>query len=175
MSEEIVSDQLNNWSDNEETKRCLFAKKTPTTRPPTHPIRNRSSWLTHRTLQTLRETRMPLCTGPRPRSKALPIDQSIGSSTTDALCSSELSRTGGELPGSLSEDSTNPERDCEHQPRAFEASRAVLEQSHAGSGSGSSTSHGQDQLRRSGPIVRQYARGVIAGADESNSCRGGVS
>ncbi len=175
MSERVVSDQLKDWSDSEETERRLTAKKTPTTRPATHATRNRSSWLTYRTLQTLWETRMPLRRWSRPRSKVLLIDQSIGSSSTDALCSSELSQTGGELPGSLSEDSTNPERDCEHQPRAFEASRAVLEQSHAGSGSGSSTSHGHDQLRRSGPIVRQYARGVIAGADESNSCRGGVS
>ena len=173
MSERVVSDQLKDWSDSEETKRGLTAKKTPTTRPATHPTRNRSSWLTYRTLQTLWETRMPLRRWSRPRSKVLLIDQSIGSSSTDALCSSELSQTGGELPGSLSEDSTNLERDCEHQPRASKASRAIVERSHARSGSGSS--HGHDRGQRRCPTARQYARGVNAGADGSNSSTGGVS
>jgi hypothetical protein len=173
MSKEMVSDQLLDWSEYEKTKRRLTAKKTPTTRPATHPTRNRSSWLTYRTLQTLWKTRVPLCRRSRPRSKVLPIDQSIGSSTPDALCSSELSRTGGELPGALSEDSTNPERDCEHQPRAFKASRVIVERPHARSGSGSS--HRHDRTQRRCPIARQYARGVIAGADGSNSSTGGVS
>jgi hypothetical protein len=173
MSEEMISDQLLDWSDYEKTKRRLTAKKTPTTRPATHPTRNRSSWIPYRALQTLWETRMPLCRGPRPRPKVLPLDQSIGSSTADALCSTELSRTGGELPGALSEDSTNPERDCEHQPRAFEASRAIVERPHARSGSG--CSHGYDRSQRRGHIARQYARGVVARADGSICSTGGVS
>jgi hypothetical protein len=169
----MVSDQLLDWSEHEETKRCLTAKKTPTTRPATHPTRNCSSWVTYRTLQALRETRVPLRRGPRPRSKVLPIDQSIGSSTTDALCPSELLRTGGELPGALSEGSANPERDCEHQPRAFEASRTTVERPHARSGSGFGHSH--DRGQRRGRIARQYARGVVAEADGANSYAGGVS
>jgi hypothetical protein len=173
MSEEMVSDQLLDWSEYEKAKHSLTAKKTPATRPATHSTRNRSSWLTYRTLQTLWKTRMPLRRGPRTRSKVLLIDQSVGSSTTDALCSSELLRTGGELPGSLSENSTNPERDREHQPRAFEASRAIVEQSHARSGSGSG--HGHDRGQRRCHIARQYARGVNAGADRPSSYTGGVS
>lgn len=169
----MLSDQLIDWSDNEETKRCLIAEKAPTTRPATHPTRNRSSWLTYRTLQTLWETRMPLRRGSRPRSKVLLIDQSIGSSSTDALRPSELSQTGGELPGSLSKDSTNPERDCEHQPRAFKASRDIVERVHARSGSG--FGHGHDQGQRRRHTARQYARGVDAGENGSSSCTGGVS
>jgi hypothetical protein len=168
----MISDHLLDWSDHEKTKRCLTAKKTPTTHPATHPTWNRSSWLTYRTLQTLWKTRMPLRRWFRPRSKVLLIDQSIGSSTTDALCSSELSQTGGELPGSLSEGSTNPERDCEHQPRAFEASRTIVERPHA---SGSGSIHGHDRAQRRRHIARQYARGDNAGADGSNSYAGGVS
>ena len=173
MIVEIVSDQLVDWSDIAETKRFLIAKKTSTTRPSTHPIRKGASRLTHRTLQTLRKTRMPLCTGPRPRSQVLPIDQSIGNPTADALCSSALSRAGRELPGSVSEDSTDSERDCEHQPRAFEASRAILKRLPGRSGSG--FNHGHDRFERSGHLAHQYARGVMAGADGSNSYTGGVS
>jgi len=173
MTVEIVSDQLLDWSDNAEAKRLLVAKKTAATRPSAHPIRTRASRLTHRTLQTLRKTRMPLCTGPRPRSKVLSFDQPIGNPTADALCSSALSRTGRELPGSLSEDSTDLKRDCEHQRRAFATSRAILERLPGRSGSG--FSHDHDRLERSGPIARQYARRVVAGADGSNSDKGGVS
>jgi len=169
----MLSDQLIDWSDNEETKRRLAAEEAPTTRPATHPTRNRSSWLTYRTLQTLWETRMPLRRWCRPRSKVLLIDQSIGSSSTDALCSSQLSQTSGELPGSLSEGSTNPERDCEHQPRAFKASRDIVERVHARSGSGFGHSHDQGQRRCH--TARQYARGVDAGENEFSSCTGGVS
>lgn len=169
----MLSDQLIDWSDHEETKRRLAAEETETTRPPADPTRNRSSWLTYRALQTLWKTRMPLCSWSRPRSQVLLIDQSIGSSSTDALCPSELSQTGGELPGSLSEDSTNPERDCEHQPRAFEASRDIVERPHARSGSG--FGHGHDQGQRRCHTARQYARGVDAGENEFSSCTGGVS
>ena len=169
----MLSDQLIDWSDNEETKRCLAAEETATTRSPTDPTRDRSSWLTYRALQTLRETRMPVRRWSRPRSKVLLIDQSIGSSSTDALCPSELSQTGGELPGSLSEDSTKPERDCEHQPRAFKASRDIVERLHARSGSG--FGHGHDQGQRRCHTARQYARGVDAGENEFSSCTGGVS
>ena len=173
MIVEMLSDQLLDWSDIAKTRRLLIAKKTSTTRRSTHPTGKRSSRLTHRTLQTLRKTRMPLCTGPGPRSKVLPIDQSIGSSTADALCSSELSRTGRGLPASVSEDSTDPERNYEHQPRAFEASRTILKRLHGRSGSG--FRHGHDRVERSGPIACQYARCVVAGADGSNSYTGGVS
>jgi len=169
----MLSDQLLDWSDREEAKRRLTAKKTPTTRPATHPTRNRSPWFTYRTLQTLWETRMPLRRWSRPRSKVLLIDQSIGGSSTDALCSSELSQKSGELPGSLSEGSTNPERDCEHKPRAFEASRTIVERPHGRSGSG--FNHGHDRGQRRCHIARQYARGVNARADGSNSYTGGVS
>ena len=173
MNERMVSDQLLDWSANAEAKHLFIAKKTSTTRRSTHSTGQHSSRLPHRTLQTLRKTRMPLCTGPGPRSEVLPIDQSVGSSTADALRASELSPTGGELPGSVSEDSPNLERDCEHQPRAFEASRTILKRLHGRSGSG--FRHGQDRPQRSGPIGGQHARRVLSRADGSDSDTAGVS
>jgi hypothetical protein len=170
MKEDMVSDQLGDWSDSEEAERCLIAKETSTTCPSTHPTRNCSAWVTYRALQALWEARVPLRRRSRPRSKVLPVDQSVRSSAADALCPSELLRTGGELPRSLSEGSADPERNCEHQPGASEAPRAILERLYGGSGSGFSPDRG----RRRGCTARQYARGFVAGTDGAKHGKGGV-
>jgi len=169
---EMVSDQLVNWSDNGEPERILFTKEAPPTRPPTLTIRSRASRLPHRALQTLRKTRVPLCKWTGTRAEVLPIDQSIGSATRDALCSSELSRTSRTLRGQLLGGSANPERDCEHQPRALEASGPFLERLYAVYGSHVGCGH--HRLRRSRGLACKHAPMLVAGRECFDRWAGGV-
>lgn len=127
MTGDMISDQLHDWSDTREQERVLLAKEAPSARWSTVTVRSGTSWLSHRAIQTLRKTWLSLCKWTRTRTEVLPIDQSIRSSTRDALCSAELAGASRALPERVSERSRNPERDSEHQPRAPEAARAFLE------------------------------------------------
>jgi len=130
----MISDQLYDWSDSQEQERVLLAKEAPSARWATVTVRSRASWLSHRAIQTLRKAWLSLCKWTRTRTEVLPIDQSIRSSTRDALCSTKLAGASRAVLARVSKGSRNPERDSEYQPRALEAARAFLErrfESHA--------------------------------------------
>lgn len=167
----MISDQLYNWSDAGEAKRIFFTKEAPSTRPPTLSVRSCTSWLAHRTIQTLRKTGLPLCKWTRTRTEVLPIDQSIGSSTRDALCSPKLPGTSRALPGRLWEGSRNSERDYEHQPRALEAAGAFLARRYAVYGGVRSGDH---RLWRSRGFAGKHARRGVAGRQCREREAGGV-
>lgn len=172
MNGEVVSDQLNNWSDDREPERILFTKETPPARFPTLTVRSRTSWLSHRALQTLRKTGLPLCKWTRTWTEVLPIDQSIGISTRDALCSAKLPGTSRALPGRLLEGSRNSEGDDEHQPGALEAARAFLEREY--SVYARHVRCGGHRLGRSRGSTGKHARGRVAGRERRGPEAGGV-
>jgi len=157
---EVISDQLYDWSDIPEQERLLLAKEAPSARWSTATVRSRTSWLSHRAIQTLRKTWLPLCKWTWTRTEVLPIDQSIRSSTRDALCSTELAGASRALPERVSEGSRNPRRDGEHQPRALETAGAFLERRFE--------SHGRHaccderRLWRSRSLVGKHARRRVA-------------
>jgi len=169
----MISDQLIDWSDVRESERVLFAKEAASARFPTLTVRSRTSWLSHRAIQTLRETGLPLCKWTRTRTEVLPIDQSIGSSTRDALRSSKLPGPSRALPGRLLEGSRNPERDYEHQPRALEATGTFLERLYVIYGR--HVGCGDDRFQRSRGFARKHARRRAAGRELRKREAGGVA
>jgi len=169
----MISDQLNNWSDEREPNHILFTKEAPPARFPALTVRSRTSWLSHRAIQTLRKTGLPLFQWTRTRTEVLPIDQSIGCSTRDALCSSKLPGPSRALPKRLLEGSRNPEGDDEHQPRALEAARTFLERLYVIYGR--HVGCGDDRLRRSRSFTRKHARRCVAGRELREREAGGVA
>jgi len=169
----MISDQLNNWSDEQKQERILSAKETPPAPFPIVTVRRRSPWLSHRAIQTLRKTGLPLCRWTWARAEVLPLDQSIGSSTRDALCSTEFTGASGALCERLPESSRNPKRDNEHQPRALEAARAFLERRHvAYERHACGDAH---RLWRSRGFASKHARVGVAERDYRERESGGVA
>lgn len=172
MKDEMVSDQLYDWSDIQEQERVLLAKEAPSARWPTVTVRSRTSWLSHRAIQTLRQTWLPLCEWTRTRTQVLPVDQSIRSSTRDALCSTKLAGASRALPDRLSEGSRNPGRDCEHQPRALEAAGAFLERRFESYGRHACWCD-ERRLWRSRSLAGEHARRRVAGREDRERESGG--
>jgi len=170
MSDRVISDQLNNWSDAREQERPLFAKEAPPTRFATVTVRSRTSRLSHRAIQTLREAGLSLRKRTRTRAKVLPIHQSIGSSTRDALRSPKLRGPSQKLPERLWESSRNPKRDNEYQPGAVEEARAFLERKYAAYGS---HVRNDSRLRRSRDFACEHARGRVARGEHRERESGG--
>lgn len=171
MNGGMVSDQSHDWSDLREQKRFLSAKEAPSARWPTVTVRSPTSRLSHRAIQTLRKTWLPLCKWTRTRTEVLPVDQSSRSSTRDALCSTRLAGASRALSERVSKGSRNPRRDSEHQPRALEAARAFLERRFE--------SHGRHaccderRLWRSRSLARKHARRRVAGREYRERKSGG--
>jgi hypothetical protein len=160
MSGKMLSDQLYYWSDVREQERILLAKEAPTTRFTSYTVRSRTPWLSHREIQTLRKTGLPLFTWTRTWTKVLSVDQSIGNTTRDALRSPTLSGESPALPGRLSETTGDPERDNEYQPRALETARAFLERRHVAYGRHARCN--DHRLRRGRGFAGKHARGGVA-------------
>ena len=115
----LSSDQYDNWSDIlAETIAPISpepAKKPPA---PSAALVCATPRLAHRALQTLRKTRMQMCSGTRPRSQVLPLHQSAGSNARYGLCPTGGSRHGRSIPRELSLGPRNPRSDLQHQSRA---------------------------------------------------------
>lgn len=171
MVELMVSDQLDDWSDKEQESRRV-AKKTSPARPSAVAARSCTPWLSYRAIQAMRKARLPLCEWPRTRPEVLPVDQSFRSSTRDALCPTKLSGTSRAVPERLSEGSRDPERDNEHQPRALEATGALVERRHAAYGRRARCNG--HRLWRSGRAAGQHARGGVARTEYCEHESGGV-
>jgi hypothetical protein len=124
----LLSDQYDNWSD-------IFAGTiTPlspesTQKPPApaaalicHPPR-----LAHRALQTLRQTRMQMCSGTRTRSQILPLRQPAGSNPGNGLRSAGSSRHGCSIPRELSLSPRDSRSGLQYQSRTAPSQGASIE------------------------------------------------
>ena len=124
----ILSDQYDNWS-------ALFAKAIapispePTQKPPapTTALVCAAARLTHRALQTLRQTRMQMCSGTRPRSQVLPLHQPAGNDAGYGLCPTGGSRHGRSIPRELSFSPRDSRPDLQHQSRTAPSQGASVE------------------------------------------------
>ena len=126
MSTEMISDQLLYWSDNEKTTRFCPTEKTSATAASTHAARQHSSWIPYRALQTLRKTRMSLCSRTRTWSQVLSVHQSDGQQAADGVCAPALLPTGGSIPRQPPQSPADSQGDFRHQPRTAETQRQVL-------------------------------------------------
>ena len=124
----ILSDQYDNWSDIL-TEAITPISPEPTQKPPapTTALVCATAWLTHRALQTLRQTRMQMCSGTRPRSQVLPLHQPAGSNAGYGLCPTGGSRHGRSIPRELSFNPRDSRADLQHQSRTAPSQGASIE------------------------------------------------
>jgi len=125
---DIISDQYDNWSDIlAETIAPISpepAKKPPA---PSAALVCATPRLAHRALQTLRKTRMQMCSGTRPRSQVLPLHQSAGSNARYGLCPTGGSRHGRSIPRELSFSARDSRPDLQHQSRTAPSQGASID------------------------------------------------
>jgi hypothetical protein len=124
----IISDQYDNWSDIF-TEAIAPISPEPTQKPPapTTALVCAPPRLAHRTLQTLRQTRMQMCSGTRPRPQVLPLHQPAGSNAGYGLCSTGSSRHGRSMPRELSRRTRDPRSNLQHQSRTASSQGASIE------------------------------------------------
>lgn len=126
QNSKINSDQLYNWSDYER-HHCRIAPsasilgQTSSATPTSHPSR-----LPHRTLQTVRPSRLQMSAGPRTWAQVLPVGQPSRQPTRDGLPPRAIFQTGLRLLAELSESPSGTRADLQHQPRVVTTSSEVL-------------------------------------------------
>lgn len=124
----ILSDQYGYWSA---TSAETFApiSPEPTQKPlaPTATLVCPPARLTHRALQTLRQTRMQVRSGTRTRSQILPLHQPTRINPGDGLCSTGGSRHGRSVSRELSSSSRDSRPDLQHQSGTASSQGASIE------------------------------------------------
>jgi len=124
----LLSDQYDNWSDIL-TETIAPIAPGPTQKPPapSAALVCTAPRLAHRALQTLRQTRMQMCSGARPRSQVLPLRQPAGSNTGYGLCPTGVSRHGRSIPRELSFCPRDSRPDLQHQSRTTPSQGVSIE------------------------------------------------
>jgi hypothetical protein len=128
----IISDQYDNWSDIfAETIAPISPEPTQISPAPTSSPLCAPTWLAHRTLQTMRQTRMQMRPGTRPRPQVLPLHQPTRSDTGYGLCPAGGSRHGRSVHRELSLGPRNPRSSLLHQSRTASSQGASIEKERA--------------------------------------------
>jgi hypothetical protein len=124
----IISDQYDNWSAIL-TETITPVSPEPTQKPPApaaalvcHPSR-----LAHRALQTLRQTRLQMCSWTGTRSQVLPLRQPARSNAGDGLCPTGCPRYGRSIPRELSFSPRDSRSDLQYQSRTASSQGASIE------------------------------------------------
>jgi hypothetical protein len=124
----LISDQYDNWSDIlAGTIAPLSPESTQEPPAPAASIGCHSTRLAHRALQTLRQTRMQMCSGTWTRSQILPLCQPAGSNAGNGLRSAGSPRHGCSLPRELSLSPRDSRSDLQHQSRTAPSQGASIE------------------------------------------------
>lgn len=129
LNRNILSDQLSNWSEYDRLKRLHFhptpsapsSGQTSETAPTPYP-----SWLSDRTLQTVRQALVQMPTRPRTWTKILLIGQPAWRPTSNGLYPRRAPSTGLRLFAELPESAQSAGADLFYQPRVVAASSEVL-------------------------------------------------
>lgn len=128
----LFSDQLYRWSDiYEESICCIITQKKKGSGPPASACGGRPPRISDRTLQEMWKIRLPVCQRTRTRAQILSFNKSNGKKSSDGLCPSELSRASRNLPGELSINQKNPERNLRYQFRTSPSQGAIVGNKHA--------------------------------------------
>jgi len=130
-NDRLFSDQLYRWSDNYEESIChIITQKKKGSGPPTSARGGRPSRISDRTLQEMWKTWLPLCQRARTRAQILSFNKPNKKKSSDGLCPSELSRASRSLPGELSINQRNPERNLRYQLRTSPSQGATVGNKH---------------------------------------------
>ena len=125
------SDPIDDWSDGlDKANRRLSAQEASDPRSPAPGTGSGSTGLDHRALQTLRETRLQVCSGPRTRAQVLSVGEPLWSSSSDGVHPARDLRRCRAARGELSKYSSHPGRDLRDQPRAASSQRGAWITSH---------------------------------------------
>lgn len=127
----IMTDQLNTWSDNyvacnAQTVLVRPAEAAAATLTPTAPARSLAPRLSHRTLQTLRQSRMQMRSRSRSWPKVLPLGKSFGTTSANGLCAAGFSAAGYGISRSLPAASPGHRGNLRDQWRAPASARGLV-------------------------------------------------
>jgi len=127
----LLSDQLYKWSDSHEESIChITAQKKKSSGPPTTTGRGHPSRISDRTLQEMWKARLPVRQGTRTRAQILSFDKPSREKSSDGLCPAGLLRASRSLPGKLSINQGNPERNLRYQLRTSQPQREAVGNTH---------------------------------------------
>jgi hypothetical protein len=131
-NDRLLSDQLFKWSDTYEESIChITTQKKKSPGPPTTARRGHPSRVSDRTLQEMWKTRLPVCQRTGTRAQILSFDKPNREKPSDGLYPPGLLRAGRSLPGELSINQGNPERNLRYQLRASQPQREAIGNKHA--------------------------------------------
>ena len=150
----IISDQLYNWSDNEPFRSsCRTAPATSGSGQATASARAlHSAGFIDRTLQTLWQTRLQVCSRSRPRPQVLFIGQPAWHSAADGLRPSGIRSTGLRVSPELSTSASTAGADLQRKSRVTAASGEILTLSeHGAFGTPARFGHGREARRQFSP------------------------
>jgi hypothetical protein len=124
----IISDQLYNWSDHEPPPFCgCVAPTTSSTGQATGPVRTvHSPRVLDRTLQTLRQSWLQVCSGTRSWTQILFINQPARHSTADGLRANGAHSAGQRVPPQLPASAATAGADLQPKSRVITAPGEVL-------------------------------------------------
>jgi hypothetical protein len=170
----IISDQLYNWSENEPLLRFPWhtASATPSPDQAAAPARTiYSARFLDRTLQTLWQTRLQVCPGPRSRSQVLFVGQPARHATGDGLRASAVRSTGLRVPPQLPTSTSSAGANLQRKSRVIAASGEVLTFSENGAfGIPARFGHGREARRQLSSKLAASRRGprTSSSADPSS-------
>jgi hypothetical protein len=124
----VISDQLYNWSDNEPSRFCgCVTQTTSSTGQTTGSTRTvHPPWVLDRTLQTLRQSWLQVCSGSRSWTQILFINQPARHSTADGLRANGAHSTGQRVPPQLPASASTAGADLQPKSRVTTAPGEVL-------------------------------------------------
>ena len=123
----VKSDQLYKWSDTHEESIChITTQKKKSSGPPTTAGRGYPSRISDRTLQEMWKTWLPVCQRIGTRAQILSFDKPNREESSDGLCPPGLLRAGRSLPGELSINKEDPERNLRYQLRTSQPQREAV-------------------------------------------------
>ena len=156
----LLPDQLNTWSDdyashNTQTVLVRLAEAETATLTPTAPAQSLAPRLPHRTLQTLRQSRMQMRSRPRSWPKVLPLRKSSGTTSANGLRAAGFPAAGYGISRSLSPASPGHRGNLQDQWRTPAPERALVSNDNART---QSTFPHPPRYPYGGLPSRQYAR-----------------
>lgn len=123
----LLSDQLSTWSVClDRQAHCCFARAPREAAQATSTPAQDSARLAHRALQTLRQSRLPLCTGSWSWPQVLPVRELPPEAAANGLRSAGALRASQRLTVGLSARARDPGRDLRDQPGNLAPSRNTL-------------------------------------------------
>lgn len=123
----LRSDHCCDWSGRLGTQvHCCIARAPREAARAAPTVAQHSARLAHRALQTLRQSRLSLCTGPWSWPQVLPVRELPAAAAANGLRAAGTLRAGQHLPGKLSARARDPGRDLRDQPGALASSRDTL-------------------------------------------------